>query len=124
MDAVAQDVLVCVSTGKNVSDIERMRYVDTPTFHLRSGAEMADIFTDVPDALENTLQVAEKVDLAIELGQWHFPNIDLPENVSAPDHLRRLSLSRLQEKIPGASEELNRRLEFELWILQTTGAKN
>ena len=121
MDAVAQDVLVCVSTGKNVSDIERMRYVDTPTFHLRSGAEMADIFTDVPDALENTLQVADKVDLAIELGQWHFPNIDLPENVSAPDHLRRLSLSRLQEKIPGASEELNRRLEFELEVIITKG---
>jgi DNA polymerase-3 subunit alpha len=54
-DAPAQDALVCVATGKTVSDIKRLRYIDNPDYYLKTPDEMAEIFHDLPDALENTV---------------------------------------------------------------------
>lgn len=120
-DATAQDALVCISTGKNVSDVERLRYIDNPTFHLRTQDEMSEIFPDFPDALENTMQVAEKVDLKIELGKWFFPNFDIPDNKTAPDYLREQSHERLSERYPQQTKEHTDRLDYELDIICSKG---
>ena len=113
-DAQAQDVLVCVSTAKNVTDTDRLRYVDTPTFFLRSEPEMRSIFPDLPDALTNTLKVASQIDLTIEMGKWHFPLFELPKNKDAPTLLRELCQARLSEHYDHMTEELQTRLDFEL----------
>lgn len=120
-DAVAQDVLVCISTVRNVSDINRLRYVDSPTLHLRSPEEMAALFQDLPDALENTLKVANKVDLEIELGKWYFPNIELPQGKTAPEFLQETCWQKLPEKYPEADQQTKDRLQYELEVIIKKG---
>jgi len=120
-DAFAQDVLVCISTAKNVSDINRLRYVDVPTLHFTSPEEMSQLFSDLPDALENTLKIAEKINLEIELGKWHFPNIELPENKTAPDYLKEKCYENLPKKYPQATKEVIDRLEYELSVIIQRG---
>lgn len=66
-DALAQDVLVCVATGKIITDTKRMRYIDAQTFYVRSPEEMQALFSDVPDSLENTVKIADKCDVEIKL---------------------------------------------------------
>ncbi|MFH1971579.1 MAG: PHP domain-containing protein, partial [Patescibacteria group bacterium] len=63
-EAEAQDALVCVATGKNVSDIKRLRYI-SPTYYLRSPEEMMNLFSDTPEAIENSVKIAEKCNLEI-----------------------------------------------------------
>ncbi|KKU95224.1 MAG: DNA-directed DNA polymerase, partial [Candidatus Gottesmanbacteria bacterium GW2011_GWA1_48_13] len=120
-DATAQDALVCISTGKNVSDIDRLRYIDTPTFHLRSIDEMAQIFPDLPDALSNTGEIAGKCEVEIELGQWYFPEIELPDKKSAPEYLQELAHARLESKYPHPTPEVKKRLEYELEVICSKG---
>ncbi|MDO8487966.1 MAG: DNA polymerase III subunit alpha [bacterium] len=120
-DATAQDALVCISTGKNVADIERLRYIDAPTFHLRTEEEMSQIFADVPDALTNTAEVAAKCDLQIELGQWYFPHIDLPEGKSAGEILQEMAHTKLNQRYAEVNDELKTRLDFELDIIISKG---
>ena len=113
-DHVAQDALVCISTGKNMSDQNRMRYVDTPTFHLRSPKEMANIFPDFPEALENTINIADSCDVQIELGKWFFPEFEIPDKKTAPDYLRELA----DQKVTPETKE---RLDYELEIIISKG---
>ncbi len=120
-DAKAQDALVCISTGKNVSDIERIRYIDTPTFFLRDPQDMANIFPDYPDALENTVKAAESCDLQIELGKWYFPQLELPENKEPSVVLNDLIWQRISDKYPTVSDELKTRIDFELNTIITKG---
>ncbi len=120
-DAKAQDVLVCISTGKQVSDTDRMRYVDTPTFHLRSSTEMSGIFSDLPDAITNTLKVAEKVDIQIELGKWYFPEIEIPDKKTAPQYLLQTVTENFKKRIPDADQVTCDRLDFELDIITKKG---
>ncbi len=120
-DATAQDALVCISTGKNVSDIDRLRYIDSPTFHLRSIDEMAQIFPDLPDALSNTGEIADKCEVEIELGQWYFPEIELPDKKSAPEYLQELAHARLESKYPHPTPEVKKRLEYELEVICSKG---
>ena len=120
-DATAQDALVCISTGKNTSDIDRMRYIDAPTFHLRTQGEMADIFPDLPDALKNTLEVAEECDVEIEIGKWFFPHINLPDGKTAPQALKEMAKSRLEDRYPKLTKEITGRLDYELEIICSKG---
>lgn len=120
-DATAQDALVCISTGKNVSDIERLRYVDTPTFHLRTEDEMRSIFPEFPESLTNTVKIAEKCDVQIELGKWYFPNFPIPGGGEAPEYLKKLAESKLKERYETVTKELEDRLKFELDVIITKG---
>ncbi len=120
-DAFAQDVLVCISTGKNVTDTNRLRYVDTPTFYLRSGDEMQSLFPDTPEALANTDEIAQKCNLQISLGKWFFPKFELPEGKTADEALKELSYERLHERIKNVSPEIIERLEYELGVIAQKG---
>ena len=120
-DAVAQDSLVCVSTGKNMADTKRMRYIDAQTFYVRPPSEMAALFPDLPDALENTVKIAEKCNVEITLGKWFFPKFPLPEGVTADEQLSKLAHEALLEKIPDGGQPALERLEHELGIISTKG---
>ena len=120
-DAGAQDALVCIATGKNVTDTDRLRYVDTQTFYLRPPQEMTDIFPDLPDAISNTVKIAQSTDIKIELGKWHFPEIVIPTKKSAPDYLRELVMDRLADRYPVKSKEVEERANYELDIIITKG---
>lgn len=120
-DAEAQDALVCIAIGKTMNDTKRMRYIDAPTFYVRPPGEMKKLFSDVPDAIENTVQVAEKCNLEIVLGKWFFPKFDLPKGVTADEELRKLAKKYLPEKIEKPDKDVLRRLEYELDIICTKG---
>jgi DNA polymerase III subunit alpha len=120
-DAMAQDALVCVATGKNMSETKRMRYIDTQTFYVRSPGEMESLFPDLPDALENTVKVAEKCEVDLKLGSWSFPKFPLPKGVTADEQLNRLAHEALKEKIPDGGKPALERLEHELGIISQKG---
>jgi DNA polymerase-3 subunit alpha len=120
-DAFAQDVLVCISTGKQVDDIDRLRYVDMPTFYMRTEEEMRQIFADVPDAVDNTAKVAEKVSFEIELGSWHFPHYQLQEGKTAPEQLREMARESLPKRIDNPDQAAWDRLEYELNVIIDKG---
>ena len=120
-DAMAQDALVCVATGKNMSETKRLRYIDAQTFNLKSPDEMAVLFPDYPDALENTVKLAEKCNVEITLGKWFFPKFPLPQGVTADEQLSLLAHKALKEKIPGRGKVALERLEHELGIISAKG---
>ncbi len=115
-DAEAHDILLCVQTGKFVSDIDRLRMIDTPEFYLKSPEEMAEDFKDLPEALENTVKIAEKVDLEIELVQAIFPKFDTPDGKDAMDYLREITYEKAAQKLE-MTEEITKRLDYELDII-------
>ncbi len=120
-DATAQDALICIATGKNVSDTKRMRFIDTPGFYVKSPTEMESLFSDTPEVLSNTVKVAEKCNVEIELGKWFFPKFDVPDGKTDSDYLRETARKRLKEVIPGAGKEAEERLEYELEIITQKG---
>ncbi len=120
-DATAQDALVCISTGKNVTDTERIRYIDTPTFYLQSPQEMADIFPDFPDALANTVKIAQRCDLQLELGKSFSPLIDLPNGKTAPEVLKDLAHSGVSNRYEKVTDGIMKRLNYELEVICTKG---
>jgi len=120
-DAVAQDAIVCIQTGKVIADTERMRYVDTPDYYLKTPEEMVESFLDLPEAIENTVKLADKVDLQIKLGEWYFPEFELPDNKSAGEVLREMAYSGAKEKFGEVTKEISERLDYELKIIDDRG---
>lgn len=120
-DAEAQDALVCVATGKNVGDINRLRFIDAKTFYVRSSEEMQGLFQDLPDALQNTSKIAEKCDMAITLDKWFFPKYELTEGKNPEEELTLRAREGLKERLQKISSETKQRLEYELDIIKKKG---
>lgn len=120
-DAAAQDALVCVQTGKVIEDTKRMRYIDTPDFYLKSPDEMSSDFQDLPEAIENTLKIAERCDLEIKIGEWYFPKLDLPKGKTAGEVLRERAFDGCKEIFGSVSKEQEDRLNYELEIIEKKG---
>jgi DNA polymerase III subunit alpha len=116
-DAEAQDAVICVQTGKNVSDIDRLRMIDTPEFYLKSPEEMAEDFKDLPEALENTVKIAEMVNLEIELGKAQFPIFDIPDGKNPMEYLRELTFERAKGRLELTPEAVER-INYELSIIE------
>ena len=120
-DAVAQDALVCVATGKNVSDIERIRFIDARTFYVRSPEEMGSLFADLPDAIENTAKIAAKCDISIILDKWFFPKYELSEGKTPEEELTLRAREGLKERFEKIDSETKKRLEYELDTIKQKG---
>jgi len=120
-DAEAQDALVCIATGKNVSDIKRLRYIDNPDFYIKSPNEMIEVFADLPDAIENTLKISEKCNLSIELGKSFYPQVDLPEGKTATEVLRELAHGKIGSRYEKVTDVILKRLDYELDIICDKG---
>jgi len=120
-DARAQDAIVCVQTGKLTSDINRLRFVDTPDFYFKSPEEMEQEFQDLPEAIKNTGKIADQVDIKISLGQWCFPKIDLPKGKTAGEVLRKMAYQGAKERFGEITEEIKKRLDYELDVIDKKG---
>jgi DNA polymerase-3 subunit alpha len=119
-DAQSHDVLLCVQTNSTVDDPKRMRF-DSDQFFLKSPAEMAALFAEWPEALENTHLIAERCDLKLQFGQTVLPHFEVPAGQTADSYLRQLCLERLPQKYPGAPREIVERLDYELKIIADKG---
>ncbi len=120
-DAEAQDALVCIATGKNVSDLKRLRYIDNPDFYVKTPDEMSEIFSDLPDAIENTVKIAEKCNVEIPLGAWFFPKYNLPDGKTDAGYLEELAWEALPQKVEEVTEIAKERIKYELSVINTKG---
>lgn len=120
-NATAQDALVCIATGKDVSETKRLRFIDTPEYYIKSPEEMYDLFPDIPESLENTLKVAEKCNVEIKLGEWFFPKVEIPEGKTAEETLRDKANQGLKEKYSEVTSGLQERLDYELKVIIDKG---
>lgn len=117
-DAEAQDAVLCVQTGKFIKDINRLRMVDTPNLYIRSGDEMKELFTSLPEAIANTEKIANQCDLEMTLGKPIFPIFDIPGGLTEVGYLRKLILEGFEKKFPDPKPEYKERLEYELKVIQ------
>ncbi len=120
-DAQAQDAIVCIQTGKNIADIKRLRMIDSPTYYLKSGDEMAELFADIPEAIATTTKIAEKVNIEIALNQVSFPSYEVPKGTNADDYLKKLCYERIKSRVDKVTDEIKERLEYELSIISKKG---
>jgi DNA polymerase-3 subunit alpha len=121
-DARFQDILLAIQTGCVLSDPNRMRMSDD-TFYLRSPQEMATIFSEVPEAISNTLLIAERCELDLGFKGYHLPQFDVPEGYTPESFLRHLCEAGLRERYGARSDEvvIRERLEYELGIIHQMG---
>ena len=120
-DAQVQDALVCIQTGKQVADANRLRTVDSPSFYLTSPEEMHSLFLDLPEALANTQKIADLCHVEIKLGNWFFPHFDIPKGKTAGEHLRDIARSGAKERFGQLTKIVSDRLDYELEIIEKRG---
>ena len=121
-DHDAHDVMLCIGTGKMVQDESRMRYA--PELYFKSPEEMRELFKDFPDAIANTLAIAEGCNLEIELGKSKYPEFPAPEGATREQYLRDLCAQGLRTRYgerAATDDQLQQRLEYELGVLEKTG---
>lgn len=120
-DAEAHDILLCIQTGKKVSDTDRMRY-EGGQYYLKSAGEMEALFPYAKEALENTHKIAERCHVEIEFGDYKLPHFDVPEGETSESYLRKLCKEGLYKRYPKEqAEQLEERLNYELDTISTMG---
>ncbi len=119
-DAQAHDILLCIQTGKKVSDTDRMHY-EGGQFYLKSEEEMRKIFSYVPEALENTQKIAERCNVEIEFGVSKLPKYDVPEGYTAYEYLHMLCDKGLKKRYKDEAETHRPRMEYELGVISSMG---
>ncbi len=120
-DAEPHDILLCLQTGKKLSDTDRMRY-EGGQYYVKSEEEMRELFSYMPEALENTGKIAERCHVEIEFRKTKLPRYDVPEEF--PDslsYLKHLCEEGFKERYPLGDEELFKRMEYEISVIETMG---
>ena len=119
-DAEAQDVLLCIQTGKFVDDENRMR-MSADEFYLKNADEMEQALYNYRESLDTTLEIAEKCDLELTFGERHLPSFSAPDGLDNMSYLMQLAEAGLRRKMPNAGEEAHARLALELSIIERMG---
>ncbi|HSB04354.1 MAG TPA: DNA polymerase III subunit alpha, partial [Thermodesulfobacteriota bacterium] len=128
-DAKAHEVLLCIQTGKTLQETQRMRF-PSEEFYFKSPQEMTDLFRDCPDALSNTLAIAEQCNLEIRFDEKHIPRITVPSGETSDSYLEKLAREGLERRLAryqGEKDFKDRevrykaRLEEELKIIKSMG---
>ena len=120
-DAETQDVLMCVQMGKTVDDPNRMRF-ETQEFYLKSEEQMAQLFPDYPEAIENTGKIADMCHLEFEFGHHHLPQFHLPEGYTDSwDYFQYLCSKGFQRRYPDAPDSYRERLDYEMGVIREMG---
>ncbi len=121
-DSRLQDILLAIQTGCILSDPNRMRMTDN-TYYLRSPEEMARVFAEVPEAVSNTLLIAERCSIDLGFKGYHLPEFEVPEGFTAETYLRRLCEQGLERRygVHKDDAEIQERLNYELGIIHQMG---
>ena len=121
-DAYNHEVLLCIQTGKRMSDPDRMRF-DTEELYIKSPEEMIEYFKAFPDAIENTIKIADKCNVEFEFGHTILPNYDVPEEFETHyDYLEKLCNDGIKSRYgENPSQEILDRAEYELGVVKKMG---
>ena len=119
-DETSHDILLCIQTGKKVQDEDRMRY-EGGQYYVKSPEEMAELFPNLLEALENTQKIADRCHVEIEFGVTKLPKFDVPEGYTSWEYLNKLCFEGLERLYHPATPELRERLNFELNTIKNMG---
>jgi DNA polymerase III subunit alpha len=119
-DAKAHEALLCIQSGDSLKNPNRWKF-DTDQFYFKTPAEMAADFADYPEAIRRTLEVADRLNVEIQLGEIRLPSYPTPEGRDAFDYLVELCEKGLQKRYGTVTPELNDRLRFELKTIKEMG---
>lgn len=119
-DAMAHDVLLCIQTGKTIDDPDRMKF-ETDEFYLKSPEEMEELFSHVPEAISNTVEIASRCRVDFDFDTVHLPKYDVPEGYTAEEYLRQLCYKGLEKKYGEIDDEIKNRLEYEISTIVQMG---
>ncbi len=118
-DREAHDILLCIQTGKKVMDEDRMRYA--PGYYLKSQEEMEELFSFVPEALSNTMDIAERCQVEFRFHELKLPQYDVPGGLPAHVYLRQLVEEGIPSRYPVVTQEIRERIEYELSVIESMG---
>ena len=116
----AHEVLTCIQTQTTLDDPNRTRS-QTDEFYFKSAEEMKEKFKDTPEAIANTVKIAERCNLELDFTKTHVPEFVPPEGKTLEEYLRELTLQGLKERYRPITEAIQRRVEHELGVIQKSG---
>ena len=119
-DAEPHDILLCLQTGKKLTDENRLRY-DGGQYYVKSEAEMRALFPYVPEAIAQTQKIADRCNVEIVFHESKLPKYQLPEGYTSDEYLTKLCHEGFEKRYPDASDELKERLEYELSVIRSMG---
>ncbi len=119
-DAQAHDILLCIQTGKKVTDENRMRY-EGGQYYVKSEEEMRQLFPYALEALENTHKIAMRCQVEIKFGEYKLPQFPVPEGYDAWTYLQKLAWDGFAQRYPDGTDELKSRLTYELDVIHSMG---
>ena len=119
-DVKPHDILLCLQTGKKLADEDRMRY-EGGQYYIKSEEEMKKLFPYALEALENTQKIADRCNVEIEFGVMKLPKYDVPEGKTSWEYLNELCFDGLEGLYHPVTEELKKRLSYELSVIRTMG---
>ncbi len=122
-DASAHDLLLCIGTNSSVNDEKRVKMAGD-FFYLKSPQEMAELYRDIPQAMENTERIAGMCNLELEFGRLHLPEVELPGGKTADQFLADICHRNLSQYYAGPSPEIRQRLGYELEVIKQTQFAN
>lgn len=121
-DAQAQEILLCVQTQRTILEAKRpLSMINSPDFYLRSIEEMTGLFIQYPEAIENTVKIAQRCNVEIELGKWILPHFEVPENETPNSYLKKLATERIKIRYNQITSEIEKRLNYEHEIIAKKG---
>lgn len=119
-DSKIHDVLMCIQMGKTVNDPNRMRF-GSDEFYLKSREEMEELFPYAPEAIENTVKIAEQCNVEFDFNTIHLPQYDVPGGYTPDTYLRELCFKGLEERYGTPNKEVIDRLNYELDVIERMG---
>jgi len=120
-DARAQDILMCIQTGKTEADPNRMKF-ENDEMYIKSEEEMAELFPNCLEALENTQKIADMCQVTFEFGKYHLPEFHLPEGEGDIDtYFEKVCRQGFDQRYPGRPPEYQKQLEFEMDVIRKMG---
>jgi len=122
-DASAHELLLCIQTNSTIYDEKRMR-MPGDSFYLKSPQEMAELFSDLPQAVENSQSIADMCQLELQFGRLLLPEVQTPEGKTADDYLEQLCREGLERRFSEPTPEVVERLEHELDVVRKTNFAN
>lgn len=120
-DATLHEILLCINDGKTLEDPSRFRYAGGPEYYLKTPKEMERLFREIPEALSNTLEIAEKCHVIIDTGSYILPVYDVPPGHNNETYLRELTWKGIRERYGEVTQEIRERVEFELKVIEDMG---
>ncbi|RQD75293.1 MAG: DNA polymerase III subunit alpha, partial [Candidatus Syntrophonatronum acetioxidans] len=119
-DASVHDVLLCIQTGKTVEEENRLKFPGSE-FYLKSPQEMKELFSQYPQALENTLKIADKCNVDFDFSQTYLPYYEIPSGHDEDSYLRELCFEGLKKRYEEITPEQEARLDYELGVISQMG---